>query len=181
MDNRIKKWRKKRGLTMHALAKEMGTSQQQIDRLEKGKRRLTVDWMERLSRALQCDIVDLVPLAQHHSAREANTAKARVIGQLEGEVLKSFDEQTRYTIMFGRCAHITNPKLFGLVVGNSGCMEFAPGDELVFHEVDVPKEAAQAKLVLTRGENDTYYVRKNPVKQPGETIKAMLVKTIHTV
>tara|TARA_R110000868_G_scaffold936_4_gene7153 strand:+ start:1925 stop:2482 length:558 start_codon:yes stop_codon:yes gene_type:complete len=41
------------------LAEKTGTSQPQITRLERGERRLTVDWMQRLAKALGCQPSDL--------------------------------------------------------------------------------------------------------------------------
>lgn len=60
MENRIEELRKARGLTLKQLADLVGTSNQQISFLEKGKRRLTVDWMTRISEALGCQPADLI-------------------------------------------------------------------------------------------------------------------------
>jgi phage repressor protein C with HTH and peptisase S24 domain len=46
---------------MQALADRAGTSAPQINKLEKGERRLTVDWMVRLGKALGVDPTDLLP------------------------------------------------------------------------------------------------------------------------
>jgi len=59
--NRIRELRHKRGLSLQQLADASGTSKSQIDKLEKGNRRLTVDWMVRLARPLGCDPRDLLP------------------------------------------------------------------------------------------------------------------------
>jgi phage repressor protein C with HTH and peptisase S24 domain len=61
MRNRIREFRQRAGLTMQALAERAGTSAAQINKLEKGERRLTVDWMVRLGRALEIDPKDLLP------------------------------------------------------------------------------------------------------------------------
>lgn len=61
MDNRIKVLRESRGLSLEALATKVGATNQQISLLETGKRRLTVDWLYRLSKALKChpwEVVD---------------------------------------------------------------------------------------------------------------------------
>src|SRR5215469_1524713 len=58
--NRICKFRETSGLSMQALAERVGTSAQQIDRLEKGKIRLTVDWMIRIGKALAVDPKELM-------------------------------------------------------------------------------------------------------------------------
>lgn len=59
--NMIKMLRKQRGLTLQALADAIGTSNQQISRLEQGKIRLTVDWMDKIAAALGCEMADLLP------------------------------------------------------------------------------------------------------------------------
>jgi phage repressor protein C with HTH and peptisase S24 domain len=60
MENRIKELRRARGLTLQKLAEKAGTTNQQISRLERGERRLTTDWMERLAGALGCSPVSLI-------------------------------------------------------------------------------------------------------------------------
>ncbi|WP_075798616.1 helix-turn-helix domain-containing protein [Roseomonas gilardii] len=49
--NTIRALRQERGWSQAALAEKLGTSQSQVDRLEKGDRRLTVDWLERIAQA----------------------------------------------------------------------------------------------------------------------------------
>ena len=53
--NRIHEFRTARGWSLQQLASASGTSKSQIDKLERGDRRLTVDWMVRLGKALGCD------------------------------------------------------------------------------------------------------------------------------
>ena len=52
MVNRIRELRKARGWTQEVLADRVGTTQQQLGRLEKETRRLTRDWMEKIAIAL---------------------------------------------------------------------------------------------------------------------------------
>lgn len=52
MANRIRELREARGLTQEQIAEAADTTFQQISRLEKGKRRLTDDWMRRLAPVL---------------------------------------------------------------------------------------------------------------------------------
>jgi len=59
--NRIKDWRLKRGWSMQQLADKADTTRSQIDKLERGERRLTVDWMKRLSDPLGCAPAELLP------------------------------------------------------------------------------------------------------------------------
>jgi phage repressor protein C with HTH and peptisase S24 domain len=70
MQNRIRELRHRAGLSMQALADRAGTSAPQINKLEKGERRLTVDWMVRLGKALGVDPTELLPphISQGRSA-----------------------------------------------------------------------------------------------------------------
>lgn len=52
MKNRINEIRKAKSLTLDDVAARAGTTPQQVSRLEKGERRLTAEWMERISAAL---------------------------------------------------------------------------------------------------------------------------------
>jgi transcriptional regulator with XRE-family HTH domain len=63
MKNRIRELRERAGLSQAQLAELVGTTQAQIARLEKGERRLTVDWMARIARALMLRPSDLLPNA----------------------------------------------------------------------------------------------------------------------
>ena len=71
MENRIREWRKARGMTLKQLAESVGTSNQQISHLEKGRRRLSLEWMERIADALGCHPSDLLgDPAQPRNERE---------------------------------------------------------------------------------------------------------------
>ena len=52
--------RRLRGLTQDGLGKRVGTGRSQIVKLERGERRLTVEWMRRLAQALECHPADLL-------------------------------------------------------------------------------------------------------------------------
>jgi transcriptional regulator with XRE-family HTH domain len=58
--NRIKQLRQQRGLTLEQVADRAGTTFQQVQRLETGKRRLTDTWMRRLAGALGCRPAELM-------------------------------------------------------------------------------------------------------------------------
>jgi len=60
MANRLREWRLARGVTLERLAAAVGTDKTQISRLETGQRRLTLEWMERIARALKCRPADLM-------------------------------------------------------------------------------------------------------------------------
>lgn len=59
--NKIREWRQKRGWSLQRLADAAKTTKGQVDKLEKGHRRLTVDWMVRLAKPLGCDPREFMP------------------------------------------------------------------------------------------------------------------------
>lgn len=63
LPNRIKYWRKVRGLTQAGLAERLGTTQATIARLEVGDQGLTVEIMQSVAEALEVQPADLLPLA----------------------------------------------------------------------------------------------------------------------
>lgn len=179
MHNRIKVLRKKRGLTMQQLADAVGTSQQQVDRLEKSKRRLTVEWMEKLSRALDCEFVDLVPLDNARNAQ--TTSKAKIVGSVDSaadNALQTYTDKDTYIIIFGRVKEITNPKLFGLLVQGNKLAGYPEGTELIFNEVPSSTKVNAGKLVVVLKQSGEYSLRTTPIDPEDETLKAILVKSI---
>jgi len=63
LPNRIRFWRQQKGWTLQQLAEAADTTRAQIDKLEHGTRRLTVDWMVRLATPLGCDPRSLMALS----------------------------------------------------------------------------------------------------------------------
>ncbi|WP_278987594.1 XRE family transcriptional regulator [Sphingobium yanoikuyae] len=58
--NNIAALREQRGWARPELAKRMGTSTQQVERLEKGQRGLTTDWIDKAARALGVPAGDII-------------------------------------------------------------------------------------------------------------------------
>ena len=84
--NRIAILRKERGLTLAAVAAAAGTTKAQIQKLERGERRLSLDWMERVAGAMGVKITDLLPvneIACQHGPAETEILK--IIRQLPEE------------------------------------------------------------------------------------------------
>jgi transcriptional regulator with XRE-family HTH domain len=61
MQNRIGILRVEKGLSLTDLARLAGTTKAQIQKLERGDRRLSLQWMSRLARALDVKMSDLLP------------------------------------------------------------------------------------------------------------------------
>jgi transcriptional regulator with XRE-family HTH domain len=72
--NKIKTFRKQKGFTMQVLAEKAGTTASQINKLEKGERRLTVEWLRRLALAFECDPRDLIEAQIDEGCEKARQA-----------------------------------------------------------------------------------------------------------
>lgn len=75
----LRDMRRHRGLSMEALAQLAGTTASQINKLEKKQRRLTDEWMIKLSRALNCDPADLIDDARRAASSSESQSPEHVI------------------------------------------------------------------------------------------------------
>jgi len=177
--NRIKVLRKKKGMTMQTLAAAVGTSQQQIDRLEKSKRRLTVGWMERLGNALDCSMTELLPSI--YQEREQVTCKVKVVGGLEGNKVIWSLEKDVYSLLLTRPKNSPSPRLFA-ILSEKKIGDFPAGTELVFCELDKGKKLkiADGKTVICENAGKKHTLETTPVKEKSKEIRAVLLKSIRT-
>ncbi len=60
MHNKIRTFRKQRGMTLAALGAAIGLTPQSVSRIENGKMRLSTDWMARIAGALNVSPLDLL-------------------------------------------------------------------------------------------------------------------------
>jgi repressor LexA len=60
MPNNIRELRNKKGLTMRELADRMGIHHTTIAKLERSERRLSMDWVEKIAKALEVSINELI-------------------------------------------------------------------------------------------------------------------------
>lgn len=93
MKNRIAELRKSRGLTLQALADKVDASNQQISHLEKGRRGLTVDWVDRIANALECHPFDLLD-APPHAKTEREQALLELFRGMSDEQQDAFFQVT---------------------------------------------------------------------------------------
>ena len=70
MTTRIREIRRRRGLTLQALAEKVGTTPQTIQRLETNNMTVSVDWLLRIADALNLSAADL--LEAPHQRRDRN-------------------------------------------------------------------------------------------------------------
>ena len=115
-ENRIKEVRLSRHLTEEQLAELAETTQVQISRLENGRRRLTVEWLMRLSKALECapeDLLGAITLASFneeatpYNLTDEEAAKALEIQQQvlylpNSNALENIDRSAGAAILFNQ-------------------------------------------------------------------------------
>jgi transcriptional regulator with XRE-family HTH domain len=65
MRNRIREFREAKDWSQQKLADIVGTSQTQIDRLEKNQRRVSDYWLEKLGKAFNCNPLDIISDDSH--------------------------------------------------------------------------------------------------------------------
>ena len=70
MKNRTAQIRQLKGRSLTEVAAAASTTKAQIQKLEKGGRRLTLDWMERIACALGVSVVDLIPNGEAKSGTQ---------------------------------------------------------------------------------------------------------------
>jgi len=61
IDNRIKQMRNLKALTLRELAEKSGVTHQEISRYEHGHRKVSVQFLARIAKVLNCKFTDLLP------------------------------------------------------------------------------------------------------------------------
>ncbi|MCG8695460.1 MAG: helix-turn-helix domain-containing protein [Minwuiales bacterium] len=103
MENQLRIARKARRLTQHQLAERADTTVQQISRLERGERRMTLDWVRRLARAMGCTEAEVLGAALStvepvtvRGAVEAGAWRTQADWPVEDRYPASVPEDPRY-------------------------------------------------------------------------------------
>lgn len=148
--NRIKFWRQQRGWTLQRLADATGTTRAQIDKLERGARRLTVDWMVRLAKPLGCDPRSLMPPGEQPHATPVDTIplyrqSTASILQPAGFLVRPYfleDAPDAYAVK----GHRTNP------------IPFLPADQVLFINPQRKPENGNAVLIRHHHGRCDFYI-----------------------
>lgn len=106
--NRIAELRRRRGWSQARLAEMVGTSSQQISKLETGAGRLNTDWMIRIAKALECAPAELM------TAEDTRGAPARPQSNLSGPVVAAAASQL-YSALFAHNLRF-DPQAFGTLI-----------------------------------------------------------------
>jgi transcriptional regulator with XRE-family HTH domain len=143
MQNRILELRKERGLTLADLAVKVGSTAQQIGRLEKGERRLTTDWMEKIALAL--DILPEDLMSPNHGERVVipeiamHTIAGKQSLKTKSDVAESKDILSEWSLPKQLLANqIGSESTMRIiqVMGDSMIPEFNPGDRVMVNTAD---------------------------------------------
>jgi transcriptional regulator with XRE-family HTH domain len=154
----LREWRLAKGLTQPELASRVGTVKSEISRLEKGSRRMTLDWMSSISRALGITVDDLMTVPPMgfgavspppKSATELSVGSGRY--QL-GDV----------NIDIGGDDHAVMP-----ITGDDWTGMFTPGDLLVF---DTSKKGTAVPGIFVFGVGGDSLVRRVTPGPEGVTL-----------
>ncbi|HUY68240.1 MAG TPA: LexA family transcriptional regulator [Alphaproteobacteria bacterium] len=194
--NRIREFRAARGWSLRQLAERSGTSKSQVDKLEKGDRRLTVEWMVRLAKPLQCDPRDLMESAPFQTvgfgaARAAASPVAR--GNALIPVRKTTRGNAQPIDQIPRpyyLAHVKDAYAI-LIEDNSMIPMYRPGQLLFVNPYKIPqpgggvvvtdkKDTVQIREFV-RATTKTVILRAYKPKPRDITLPLTSVAAIHTV
>jgi transcriptional regulator with XRE-family HTH domain len=186
MKNNIGTLRKKKGLSMRELADLAGTSQQQIDRLEKAQRRLTAEWMEKLSQALSCKPGELIDFsAAEKPETKIKTALARVLGAIQtgfSNSVHEFAPDEQYEISFRPGKKDFGKKFFALIVEGGAFRNYPENSELIFAQTRI-SEIGRAALKENAGDFISSKAGKSNsfrFEIGGKLVEGNLVKSIRS-
>jgi transcriptional regulator with XRE-family HTH domain len=160
--NHIRFWRQQRGLTLQQLAEASDTTRAQIDKLERGLRRLTVDWMVRLARPLGCDPRSLMLTAMLPADSTPQTPRQRPHTALDLVPLYQLESQPRGQVLRRAAAphaHLPRPyfltkapQAYGLIMPHNRLQPvLSKGQSLWLNPHAAPKKLQPLALLRTDG------------------------------
>ncbi|MBI4185316.1 MAG: helix-turn-helix transcriptional regulator [Proteobacteria bacterium] len=132
--NRLRELRETRGLSLDRLAKMVGTTHQQISRLERGERRLTEGWMRRIATALGCRPSELIEAPGTVPAEALAANDVVEVGHEPYALIAAFDARAAAGAGAAGTDVATQRVLFRL--GWLRSVTAAPLDQLAVIEVD---------------------------------------------
>lgn len=152
MRNRIKELRELRGWSQDDLAEKVGTTNQQIGRLENGERKLSLDWMERLAKPLRVAIPELIDISGQMKI-------IRLIGNVQAGIFQMPLEEQPYDgewISIPLDDGIMKCRPYALkVMGPSMNRVYAEGTVLVCcHLEDLQEEPISGKRYIIEDQNE---------------------------
>lgn len=156
--SRIRKIRESKQLTLQQVAERARTSHQQIQRLEKGERKLTVEWLQRLADALDTTVSDLLG--------SSGDVTVPIIGWVGNGEVVTFDESGE---LGSTEAPTSDEGVVALVVrGDSMWPKYEDGAVLLFELTDqVAADCFGRTCVVQTVEGQTFVKRVQPGSEDG--------------
>ena len=77
---RIRELRLKRGMLQEELARKAGLSPSALSNFEQGRRRTSLDWLRKISKALGVSVSDLIPESRTRKPLAENKEEERLLG-----------------------------------------------------------------------------------------------------
>ena len=148
----VREWRLAKGLTQPELAKRVGSVKSEISRLENGSRRLTLDWMSSLARAMGISVEDLmtIPPMGFGAVSPAPTLKSKTPTP-DGFEVEEFS---------GTAIGVKETHGLVTIAGDDWIGTFSPGDLLIFDRSKT--SAAIPGIYVLRVEGELMVRRVNP-------------------
>ena len=163
MPNMIRKWRKRRGLTLQVLAERLGTSAGHLHKWETGKVSITLDRLSAVAAALDCGVIDLV----------GGLASVPVVGKVgAGATVDSIDDHALGEgIRRVRCpAGLDARQTVAVEVEGDSMLPIEEG-WLLYYTRDydgVPVECLGALCIVQLADDGPRYVKRvKPGRRPG--------------
>jgi SOS-response transcriptional repressor LexA len=171
MDNKVAFFRTKAGLSQEELAQRIGTTNQQIGRLESGKRKLSPDWMERLAPALGIRPHELI---YHAEGDDIQPSGLPIMGEVRAGAWLEIDSDVEPVgnIPASTDQRYRSQRQYALrVVGNSMNLVARAGIYVVIADwTDNGADLKDGDLVVVRRERDhTYEVTLKRARKAGDT------------
>lgn len=192
--NNIELLRKQRGWSRPELARQMGTSPQQIERLEKGTRRLAKDWIDKAASAFGVpppaiiasgdDSKVFLTVANASPVRMEGASEQRMLDdlpvygtalgaerQIDGEAIEQTTLNRSDVIQYVKRPVLLNGRAdaYGLwVSGSSMSPRFEDGEMII----------VDPKGRLRIGDDVVVYLRPDGEADDGESARAVLVKRL---
>lgn len=181
--NRIKFWRQQRGWTLQQLADAAGSSRAQIDKLERGARRLTVDWMVRLAGPLGCDPRSLML----PGGAAPDEAAAMPLYRLGRAGRLRFQAQVLRPYFLGQA-----PAAYAVIAADQGTAPLLLAGQTAFLDPQRKPRPERAVLVAGRDQRCAFYIlvradkekillRRSDVRPSTLSLRRADIGTIHAV
>lgn len=189
---RLKELRLERGLTQKELAEMMGTTFQQVYKLETGMRRLNQDWIEKLCAALSVSPSDLLGAEEKHGASDIKTTFNSEEVSVEDDFIPFFAAQVPF--QGGEVLRTTEPDDFrprppfltGVkdayaleMSGDGMAQKYRPNTILYINPNILPKSGQSAVVVMPGGKIlVAEYIARSPAGVTIRRYRPLIERTI---